>query len=140
VKKPKPMDSEMTRAERLDLAKLVRVRVRVTMHDIDQRVAQELARIESQLAAKYSANHKKWAAITKHAQQVVDQADQQVAALCRQMGIPESFRPRLNLVGAGGAKMPTKTDARNCVALPKRSLRPGHGERRSRSSDAKPNC
>ena len=87
----------MSSAERLELGKLVRLRAKIARADIDQMVARQLAHVEQQLAAKYSANHERWAAITKNAEELVTKADAQVAKQCREMGIPESFRPKLEL-------------------------------------------
>ncbi len=93
----KNANSGMTRAERLELAKVVRLRAKVTLHDIDQKVAQQLAHVEAQLAAQYSPNHEKWAHITKRAGELVAQGDKEIATLCREMGIPPSFRPSLHI-------------------------------------------
>lgn len=87
----------MTSAERMELSKLVRQRGRVAKFDLDAKAAAQLAEVEAQLARQYSVNHEAWKHITSEANDVVHKADEKIAALCRKMNVPESFRPRLNL-------------------------------------------
>lgn len=94
-----PLDAPappMTRREREDLAKVARLRARVARSAIVQREAELLADVEAQLAAEYAFTDEAWADITKGAAEAVAEADRQVAALCRERGIPEEFRPRLD--------------------------------------------
>lgn len=87
----------MTRAERDDLAKVARLRARVARTAVVQREAELLADVEEQLSAEYAFADEAWAEITKGAAEAVAEADRQVAELCRARGIPEEFRPRLNI-------------------------------------------
>lgn len=87
----------MTRREREDLAKVARLRARVARSAIVQREAELLADVEAQLAVEYASTDEAWADITKGAVEAVAEADRQVAALCRERGIPEEFRPGLNV-------------------------------------------
>jgi hypothetical protein len=91
----------MTKAERLELGKLIRLRANVAKADVAQMEARHLADIEAQLAAEYSANHSAWAEITASAKQAVAKADAEIAERCRELGIPEKLRPSLHL-GWGG--------------------------------------
>jgi hypothetical protein len=87
----------MTRAERLELARLVRLRASVAKKDAEQRQAQLLADVEEQLAARYQANHAAWADVHELADKVVAAADAEIARRCRELGIREDFRPSLSL-------------------------------------------
>lgn len=87
--------STMTRGERTELARVLRLRTRVLKADVDVRGAQILADVEAQFAAQYSASHEAWAEITADARRVVAAADAQIAARCSELGIPEEFRPSL---------------------------------------------
>lgn len=87
----------MSKGERLELAKLVRLRGKVAKDDIDQRAARLLADVEAQLAARYPANHEAWAEITERAKKSIAAADAEIAHRCRALGIPENFRPGIAL-------------------------------------------
>ncbi len=87
----------MSRSERADLARLVRARARVAKAGVAQREAELLADVEAQLSAVYRFDDDAWADIAKAAQAAVAEADQQIADLCRQRGIPERFRPGLSI-------------------------------------------
>src|SRR5947209_3304904 len=87
----------MTRREREDLAKLVRRREHVAKSGVRQRALTVLADFEQQLAAIYESDDEQWSAITRRADETVREADAQIAALCRERGVPEQFRPSLNL-------------------------------------------
>jgi hypothetical protein len=87
------MTESMTRREREDLAKVTRLRAKVAKDGITAREAALLADVEEQLSAVYRFDHDAWADITRHAEQVVAEADKQIAQRCRELGIRESFRP-----------------------------------------------
>lgn len=91
------MTGEMSRSERVELAKVVRLRARVAKDDVGVREAQLLADVEQQLAARYKATHEAWAEVTAAAKAAVGAADAEVARRCRELGIPEEFRPSLGL-------------------------------------------
>jgi hypothetical protein len=86
-------EAPITKGERTDLQRLIRDRAKVARADIDAQVAQQLATVEAQLAARYEANLPIWAEITQRAEQAVQEAEAQIAQLCRERGIPERFRP-----------------------------------------------
>jgi lipopolysaccharide biosynthesis regulator YciM len=83
----------MLKAERLELAKAVRLRVKVAKNEVDKRVTRMLADVEAQLAAQYPSAHAAWKEITKQAEDYIAQADKDIAERCRALGIPEEFRP-----------------------------------------------
>jgi hypothetical protein len=87
----------MTAAERQELGKLVRLRAKLAKEDADARGKQLLATAEATLAAVYDARDEAWADITEHARKVVEDADAAIAAICRQRGLEEAFRPELHL-------------------------------------------
>jgi hypothetical protein len=87
----------LTARERADLSALVRKRERVAKTDAKQRAAELLADVEARLAARFKSNDERWAAVTVEAQKTVEAADQEIARICREIGVPEEFRPRLGL-------------------------------------------
>jgi hypothetical protein len=87
----------ISRAEREELRRLVNERARLAKSGIDQRKAELLADAEARLAARYHFDDEAWTAVTEAAQRAVADAEQQIAAKCRELGIPEEFRPGLNL-------------------------------------------
>jgi len=88
---------EMTRTEREDLSKIVRLRAKVTRAHLDTLAATRKAEVERQLSTTYQASADDWKAITASADTAVEEADAAIAAICESKGIPASFRPRLSL-------------------------------------------
>lgn len=76
---------------------MTRLRAKVARDGITAREAALLADVEERLSAVYKFDHDAWADITRHAQQLVGEADNQIAQRCRDMGIREEFRPQLSL-------------------------------------------
>lgn len=87
----------MTRGEREELKSLARQRSRVEKAGVEERKATVLADVEAQLSAIYKATDEDWAHLTAAANQAVSDADARIAEICRQRGIPEEFRPGLDL-------------------------------------------
>jgi hypothetical protein len=87
----------MTRRDRDDLAKVARLRAKVAKDGVAQREAELRADVEEQLSARYKASDAAWSEITKQAKEAVDLADQEIARICRERGVPEEFRPYLSL-------------------------------------------
>jgi hypothetical protein len=87
----------MTKAEREELVKLVRRREQVAKTAAKTRAAELLADVEEKLAAIYRADDERWQTITRAAEEAVAAADQEIAARCREQGIPVQFRPGLTL-------------------------------------------
>lgn len=87
----------MTRSDREELKSLARQRARVEKAGVEERKAAVLADVEEQLSAIFKANDEDWAHLTTAADQAVREADQQIAEICRQRGIPEDFRPSLSV-------------------------------------------
>jgi hypothetical protein len=92
------MTSEvMTKGEREELSRVVRMRAKLARSMVTERGAQLLADVEAQLSAEYASGHEAWAHIVSAAQDAVREADSRVAAICREMGIREEFRPGLSI-------------------------------------------
>jgi hypothetical protein len=85
------------KSEREELARVVRLRMRVAKAAVATRQAELLADVEKQLSAKYKFGDEVWAHITQRAEEAVAEADQEIARICREMGVPENFRPSLGL-------------------------------------------
>ena len=88
---------DMTRRDREDLARVARMRAKVAKAGVAHREAELSADVEEQLSARFKRSEPAWAEITKQAQQAVTLADQEIARLCRERGVPEEFRPGLRL-------------------------------------------
>jgi hypothetical protein len=88
----------MSKSEREDLQRLVRQRERVLKSAAKQRSAELLADFENQMGAEYRFDQDEvWAQATKAAEREVQKAQAQVAARCRELGIPAEFAPSLHL-------------------------------------------
>ena len=87
----------MTKSDREELTRVAKLQAKVARAAVAQREAELLAGVEEQLAAKYKFDHNLWAEITKSAEQAIEEADQQIARICRANGIPEDFRPSIHL-------------------------------------------
>ena len=90
-------DSKMTKADRDELARLIKARVRVAKSVVEQRAAALLADAERQLATRYKIDDAAWVDLTEAATQAVRDADAELARRCRALGIPEEFRPGLTV-------------------------------------------
>ena len=104
------MSELMTRNERNELMKLVRMRARVSKANVDRLVAERMAEVESQLAETHRADAEHWKHITQDAQDAVKQADAAITRVCEERGIPENLRPELSLSWLGTRR------ERQCIA------------------------
>jgi hypothetical protein len=88
----------MTRSEREDLQRLVRQREKVLKSAAKQRSSELIADFENQMGSEYSFDQDEvWAKATESAEREVKKAQAQVAARCRELGIPDRFAPNLSL-------------------------------------------
>ena len=88
----------MTRSEREDLQRLIRQREKVLKSSAKQRSEELLADFENQMGSEYSFDQDEvWAKATEAAEREVKKAQAQVAARCRELGIPDRFAPSLSL-------------------------------------------
>ncbi len=87
----------MNKAERDELAKILKARARVANRVVEQQAAKLQADVEQQLATRYKIAEAAWADLTLAATEAVEQADAELAKRCLALGIPEEFRPGLTV-------------------------------------------
>jgi hypothetical protein len=91
----------MTKADRANLERLARKRGKVATARVAERVKVLQADVEDQLSANYKFDDPLWADLTRTATAGIAEVDAKVAARCRQLGIPEDFRPGIDVVWHG---------------------------------------
>jgi hypothetical protein len=88
----------MTKGERDELMKLLRRHEKLATGDVDRVAAERLADFEQQMASIYApTDDERWAELHAQAASVVREADDALAERCRELGIPERFRPELGM-------------------------------------------
>ena len=100
----------MSRRDREDLAKVVRMRAKVAKAQVDERSTALRADAERQLAAIYPVDDEAWAELTAEADRRISALDAEIAAICEAKGIRAEFRPGVQLAWYG----------RGVNAIPKR--------------------
>jgi hypothetical protein len=80
--------SRMTGAELKEIGKLIRMNASVAKADAEARGKVLLADAEAKLAARYKVDDETWQHITAGAERAVAKADEDIAAICRDRGIP----------------------------------------------------
>jgi hypothetical protein len=89
----------MSKGEREDLQRLVRQRERVLKSAAKQRSSELLADFENQMGQQYAFDQDEvWEQATKAADREIKKANVQIAARCRELGIPDQFAPTLDAV------------------------------------------
>jgi hypothetical protein len=92
------MTGAISKSEREDLQRLVRQREKVLRAAVSQRSAELLADFENQMGQEYSFDQdERWKQAVNSVKPLVDKAQAQIAARCRELGIPERFAPSLSL-------------------------------------------
>lgn len=91
------MNDVMTKHDRDQLASLAKLRGRVAKAAVAERAAELLADVERQLSAVFSSRDAAFADITAAAQAAVRDADDKVAAICKERGIAEELRPSISI-------------------------------------------
>src|SRR6266511_1243940 len=127
----KTMSDAMTRRDRDDLLKLAKLRERIAKDEAKQRAAELLATAHQQIARTYSpSDDETWKVLDDAAEALVAEADAKVASRCRELGIPERFRPSLDVRWYGRGENAMK-DRRaelkavaqtRCAALEKKAI------------------
>ena len=92
---------DMTRRDREELGKVIRLRARVAKAGLITLAADRKADVERQLSAIYKADAKEWREITAEADRVVATAQAAVARICDERGIRQEFQPSLALHWCG---------------------------------------
>jgi hypothetical protein len=88
----------ISKHEREDLQRLVRQREKVLKSASRQRSAELLADFENQLGQQYSFDQDEvWDQAVKSVEPLVKKAQEQIAARCRELGIPKDFAPEVDL-------------------------------------------
>jgi hypothetical protein len=88
----------MTKGEREDLQRLVRQREKVLKSRAKQRSTELLADFENQMGQEYAFDQDAvWEQAVKFADLQVSRMQKQIAARCKEMGIPERFAPSISL-------------------------------------------
>jgi hypothetical protein len=91
----------MTKGEREELNKLVKLNAKVAYADAERRGARLLEDGERKLAAIYEQEDEVFADLTAAAEKAAKVADAAVSAKCRELGIPERFRPSCGFAWRG---------------------------------------
>lgn len=92
----------MTRAERGELGQLIRKREKVMKARAAERSATMLADFDAQTAKIYSFDDDKvWARVHREAEAAVKAAQAEIAARCKELGIPADFAPGLSFYWHG---------------------------------------
>jgi len=86
-------DNTMTRAERMELTKIVRQRAKVAKDDVTAREAQVLADAEAALSARFKEQDEAWRDITSEVRRYMAEVQEKIDARCAELGIPVNFRP-----------------------------------------------
>src|SRR5712692_10011306 len=93
-----PDEVEMTKGERDELLKLIRRQEHVAKTAAMQRSTDLMAEFERQIASIYTPNDDEtFRRLHEEADRVAQEADARLAARCRELGIPEKFRPSMSL-------------------------------------------
>jgi hypothetical protein len=88
----------MTRLEREDLQRLARYQEKILKSAARQRSAELMADFEQQAASIYDYDKDEvWKAAMEFAREAAEEARKQVDARAAELGIPENFRPGLNV-------------------------------------------
>jgi hypothetical protein len=88
----------MPKSEREELQRLIRQREKVLKNAAEQRSAELLADFENQMGQEYSFDQDEiWDQAVKTVQPLVERAQKQIAARCRELGIPNQFAPSIHL-------------------------------------------
>lgn len=92
---------EISKAERAELASVIKRNEKVAKAAVETREAELAADVEAQLSAIYDLNDDAWAEVTAEADRLVRQADAEIARICRERGVRSEFRPGLKLFWHG---------------------------------------
>lgn len=92
----------LSRNETHDLSMIIKDRTKVLRAHADEQAAACMADFEKKLAAVYSFDKDEvWKAATEAAQKVIKESQTKIAKRCKELGIPETFAPGLELQWRG---------------------------------------
>lgn len=89
-------DGPMSKGEREQLLKVVRMRARIAKDDVSARQAQILAEGETALARQFAEDDKAFADLTADARAYMAEVKEKIDARAAELGIPATFRPTMN--------------------------------------------
>jgi hypothetical protein len=91
----------MSKAERLELGKVVRMRVRVSRATVERQKAEMRAEVERQLSAIQRFDDAAWAELRERLEDDAARFNRKIGEVCRKRGFPESFHPQCHLAWFG---------------------------------------
>lgn len=91
------MSETLTRKDRDELVKVIRMRVKLAHADVAERQARLSAQIEQELSAKFESEDERWRDLTTEAQDHLRRIDGELANRCDELGLRPEFRPRYQL-------------------------------------------
>ena len=89
--------TELTRKDRDELVRVLKMRARLAHADIAERQARLAAQIENELSATFEADDARWADIQREAQAEISRLDGELAKRCHELGMKAELRPRIGL-------------------------------------------
>jgi hypothetical protein len=103
------MNDRITSAERASLQTLIRQREKVAKADVAEYAAVLMADFEKKLAAVFKpTDHPIWKQAAAAAEAVTSEANERILQVCRDLGIPDAFAPKIHCVwserGANASK------------------------------------
>jgi hypothetical protein len=87
----------MTKGERDQLIRVVRLRAKQAEREADMRAKVLLAEVQDQLTAEFDAHDEMWKDAVKVAQEAAARANAHIKAQCAQLGIPDNQSPQLDV-------------------------------------------
>jgi hypothetical protein len=87
----------MSKAERLELARVVRMRVKVSRAAVERQKAEMRAEVERQLSAIQKFEDEAWAELREQLESDAALLNRKIGEVCSARGFPESFHPSCHL-------------------------------------------
>lgn len=89
-------DGPMSKGEREQLLRVVRLRAKIAKDDVNARQAQILAHGETALARQFAEDDQAFADLTADARAYMAEVKEKIDARAAELGIPATFRPTMN--------------------------------------------
>jgi hypothetical protein len=122
--------TDMTRRDRDDLQKVVRLRTKLAKDGIAGREAELLAMVEDELGMSFRFDQDVIADITRQAEEAITAADAALAQRCRELSVREEFRPKLTISWYRRGRTPVPPGVPSCASWRRpESPRPGRRPR-----------
>lgn len=89
---------KLSRHETHDLGMIIKDRAKALKAHVEQQKAACIAEFEAQMASEYRFDQDEvWQQVTKHAMEVVADAQVRILERCKELGIPSRFSPQLQI-------------------------------------------